>query len=323
MDLTTQMTAVKAAFEAQVVTISLDRIQTPRPPTASAMTSRKFLQILASIATIGLVEPLVVTRIQPAGETYRLLDGRLRYNALQRLNIPDAACLISTDDEAYTYNKHINRLTPAQDARMISKAIDQGVSSERIANVLGLDTNTVRRRATLLTGICPEAAELLAEKVCPATTFSILKQMKPLRQLEAAELMCGQGNYSSAFVRAILAATPENQLELRPPSTRKTDAELTAQLTKLEKELAALQANATLTDERYGVDQLHLTVAIGYVSTLMNNAAVVLWLEQHYLQFANYFQQLKEEADEIVESRRQPRLPFRRPRARPTLVSKP
>ncbi len=318
----TSTTSVKAAFESQVVMLRLDRIHSLRPLPASVPTSRKFLQILASIATVGLVEPIVVVRSQSDTGTYRILDGRLRHEALKLLSIPEAACLISPHDENYTYNKHINRLHPAQDARMISRVIEHGVSRERIATVLGIDSNTVRRRAMLLTGISPEAAALLADKSCPGTTFSTLKLMKPLRQLEAAELMCGQANFSSAFAKAILAATPENQLESRSTSTRKSDVELAAQLAKLEKELAALQSNATMTDERYGVDQLHLTVSIGYVASLMNNGTVSAWLEERYPEFAAHFQQMKDEADATLESRKTPRLPFRRARAQPAPVTK-
>ena len=110
---------------------------------------------------------------------------------MRRLGIDEAAFLVSTDDECYTYNKHINRETPSQDARMISRAIERGVPCERIAVVLSFDQVTVRRRASLLEGICPEAAALLADKNCPGTTFAILKQMKLMRRLQASELICG------------------------------------------------------------------------------------------------------------------------------------
>lgn len=41
-----------------------------------------------------------------------------------------AACLASTDDEAFTYNKRISRLAPIQEHRMILKAIERGVPEE-------------------------------------------------------------------------------------------------------------------------------------------------------------------------------------------------
>ncbi|WP_254358639.1 plasmid partitioning protein RepB C-terminal domain-containing protein [Paraburkholderia sp. CNPSo 3281] len=78
----------------------------------------------------------------------------------------------------------------------------------------GIEVGTAQRWSSLLDGISDGAAALLADKACPATTFKALKQMKPSRQMEAVELMCGQGNFTSAFARAIVAATPPEQLEI-------------------------------------------------------------------------------------------------------------
>lgn len=306
--------SVKAAFETQPVVLSLDTLRSTRPLPITATTSRKFLQILASIATIGLVEPLVVSRVFGEDVSYRVLDGRLRLEALRRLGVHEAVCLISTDDEPYTYNRHISRLTPAQDARMISKAIEHGVSRERIAAVLGIDTDTVRKHASLLEGVSPEAASLLADKSCPRTTFAVLKLMKPQRQLEAVELMCGQANFSSAFAKAILTATPDNQLQPDSTKRRKSNDEIGTQLARLERELATLQANANTTEEQYGIDQLHLTVSIAYIASLMSNQAIATWLATEYPEFATQFREMAKEADTASATRRPPRLPFQRGR---------
>ena len=198
---------LKAAFESQPVMLELNALDSSRALPNTATSGKKFLQILASIAKIGLVEPLIVVRVEDREKSFRILDGRLRVEALRRLGVSQALCIIATDDESYTYNKHISRLTSAQDARMIAKAIERGVPRERIASVLGIEVGTVKRRSSLLDGISDEAAALLADKACPATTFKALKQMKPSRQMEAVELMCGQGNFTSAFARAIVAAT--------------------------------------------------------------------------------------------------------------------
>jgi ParB-like chromosome segregation protein Spo0J len=280
-----KLAPLKYGFESQPVVIPISALRSTRPLPHNALSTKKFLQILASVATVGLIEPVIVTRDVVDPKTYRILDGRLRVEALRRLSRIDATCLIATDDEAYTYNKHVNKLTPAQDARMIARAIARGVESERIATVLGIDVNTVRRRANLLEGICSEAATLLADKNCPATTFSTLKQMKPLRQMEAAELMCGQGNFTSAFATAILAATPHDQLASEAQA-EKSQTELAMQLAKLERELATLQANVAETDELYGIEHLHLAVSAAYIATLLDNSSVAGYIESHYPEFA-------------------------------------
>jgi hypothetical protein len=70
----------------------------------------------------------------------------------------------------------------------------------------------IRRRFRMLDGICPEAVELLKDTTCPMIVFEILREMAPIRQVEAAELMIGQNNFSSMFAKALLAATNEKQL---------------------------------------------------------------------------------------------------------------
>jgi ParB-like chromosome segregation protein Spo0J len=300
---------LKVAFESQPVVLELNALESSRPLPTTAMSGTKFLQILASVATIGLVEPVIVVRVEGIDDRFRILDGRLRIEALRRLGVNDALCLIATDDEAYTYNKHISRLTSAQDARMIAKAIEHGVPRDRIASVLGIEVTTVKRRASLLDGISAEAAALLADKACPATTFKALKLMKPPRQIEAVELMCGQGNFTSAFARAIVAATPPEQLERGAGVRGKRSKEVAEQLSHLERELATLQTTVAQTDERYGIEHLHFTVSAAYIATLLRNERVARWLNDQYPDFATQFETLSQEARDArsVTDSREPR----------------
>jgi hypothetical protein len=57
-----------------------------------------------------------------------LVDGHLRHAALLDLGTREAPCLITDDDEAFTYNKRVNRLATIQEHYMIVKAIERGVS---------------------------------------------------------------------------------------------------------------------------------------------------------------------------------------------------
>jgi len=286
--------SLKATFESQPVVLQVSELSSPRPLPRTATAGKKFLQVLASIAAVGLVEPLIVARVHGNSKGFRILDGRLRVEALRSLHFNEALCIIATDDEAYTYNRYISRLTSAQDAQMIAKAIEHGVSRERIASVLGIEVNTVNRRAGLLDGITPEAAALLADKACPSTTFKALKQMKPLRQIAAVELMCGQANYTSAFARAIVAATPPEQLE--NGGKPKVQNETAEQLIRLERELATLQTTVAQTDERYGIEHLHLTVSAAYIGTLLDNERIGRWLSERHPDFLAQFEVISQDA---------------------------
>lgn len=137
---------VKLAFERDPVVLNLNQIVALKGLRPGTKESRKYAQILSSVRTIGLVEAPVVTPDQKHPGNYFLLDGHLRIEALKDLGINEVECLVSTDDEAYTYNKRINRLAAVQEHRMIVRAVERGVPEERIAEALGLDIVTVRRR---------------------------------------------------------------------------------------------------------------------------------------------------------------------------------
>src|SRR5690606_26225957 len=116
--------------------------------------------------------------------------------ALKDLGLSDVDCLVAPEDDTYSYNKRINRLSAVQDHKMIVRAMERGVSAERLGKALGLSPLTIKHRFRLLNGICDEAITLLADTNCPAKSFDLLRQMKPLRQIEAAELMVGNKNFS-------------------------------------------------------------------------------------------------------------------------------
>jgi hypothetical protein len=116
-----------------------------------------------------------------------LLDGHIRIEVLKDLGIEWVECLISTDDEAFTYNKRISRLAPIQEHKMIRKAIERGVSEEKIALALDLNPRSIVRKAKLLDGICEEAVVTLKDKHCATAVFEILRKMKAMRQIEAPD----------------------------------------------------------------------------------------------------------------------------------------
>src|SRR3546814_2524474 len=99
----------------------------------------------------------------------------------------DVVCLVATDDEAITYNKRISRMAIVQEHKMILKALEKGVSEERLARALNVYITTIRDKRRLLDGICDEVAKLLQDRMVPINTFSELKKLRPMRQIERSE----------------------------------------------------------------------------------------------------------------------------------------
>ena len=165
-----------------------ERFYWPEPFTKKGA-SQKYGQIAASIREVGLIEPPVVARAAGQDGSFILLDGHVRLHVLKEMGETSVICLVATDDESFTYNKRISRLATIQEHKMILRAVERGVSEARIAAALNVNIALIRQKRTLLNGICPEAAELLKARHCPINSFRFLRKMKPLRQIQAAELM--------------------------------------------------------------------------------------------------------------------------------------
>jgi ParB-like chromosome segregation protein Spo0J len=243
--------------------------------------SAKYQQIAHSIAEVGIIEPLMVAPPRTGESQYLLLDGHMRHAILMDRGETEARCLIADDDESFTYNKRINRLATIQEHYMIVRAVERGVSEEKLAKALNLDLKAIKARRTLLDGVCPEVIELLKDKSINPGTFSVLKKMKPARQIEAAELMCSAGNFTSAYAKALLGATRQADL-MHPDKPKRVGGLTPEQMARLERETATVNQDFKALEESYGDDVLNLVVASGYVSRLLGNPAIRRYLEGHY-----------------------------------------
>lgn len=284
---------LKLGFERSSVRIPVDRILPLRVVSDSIRKSVKYAQIMASIREVGIIEPPVVVRDAGEPDTFHLLDGHLRIEVLKELGIEAVVCLISTDDEAYTYNKRINRLAIIQEHRMILTAIDRGVSEERLARALNLNIASIRSRRRLLDGINPQAADLLRDKHVPMNSFRELRRMSLERQLEAAQLMVAMNRYTVTYARSLVAATPESKL-VKKPKAKAVKGLTPEQISLMEQESTKLQTEFKRIERDYGADHLDLVLAVGYVSRLLGNARVVGYLAQAHPEILAEFQKLSE-----------------------------
>ena len=200
------MTRPPLGFIPEPITLALDRILPSRKPPEGLPTSRKFKQIMASMEAVGLIEPLSVGKADKSTGQHILLDGHIRLLALQQLGYTDAPCLIATDDESYTYNNRINRITSIQEHQMLRRAVERGVTPDRLAKALNVDVSQIHKKVSLLEGICPEAIEMLKDQHFSANLGAVLRKMKPTRQVECVELMLTANNMTVAYAEALLAA---------------------------------------------------------------------------------------------------------------------
>jgi ParB-like chromosome segregation protein Spo0J len=280
---------VAAAFEPQVLRLPMTALLPLRTVSPAVKASSKYRQIAASIASVGIIEPIVVARSKTHAGRYLLLDGHLRHAVLVESGATEASCLVATDDEAFTYNKRINRLAPIQEHMMIVRALERGVSDDRLAKALNLDVRGIKRRRTMLIGICPEVVDLLKDRPVNATIFGALRKMRPVRQIEAAELMITAGNFSASYARALLAATKQAHL-VKSDQPKKVGGLTPEQMARMEREMETLQQDMKSVESRYGDDVLNLVIASGYLSKLLGNNRVSKYLQKRHPELLNELQ---------------------------------
>jgi len=272
---------VSVSFDPKGLIVPITNLLPLKQIKISMRSTQKYQQILASVREIGVIEPLIVFPQPTEREVYMVLDGHIRLEVLKQLGETHAHCLISTDDETYTYNKRINRMATIQEHAMILKATRSGVSEERIAKVLKVDVGSIRQKRDLLTGICKEAAELLKNRYMSLGVFGFLKKMKPMRQIEVAELLIATGNYSVPYVKALFAATQSDML-VDPHKHKAVQGLSPEQIAKMEKEMEGLQRELKVVEETHGTQVLNLVLACGYLTKLFNNSRVTRYLGQHH-----------------------------------------
>jgi hypothetical protein len=284
---------VTMAFEPAAVRLPIPDIHPLRQVSSGQKKTAKFMQIEASVREVGLVEPPVVARDRPGKGQYLLLDGHLRLEILKDMGESHVVCLVSTDDEAFTYNRRINRIATIQEHRMILTAIERGVPEERLARALNLEVASLRQKRRLLEGICPEVVEMLKDRHVPINTFTQLKKMVPLRQIEAAELMVAMNKYAVNYAKSLLAATPQTQLTdaAKPKAIQGLSK---GQMDLMERESANLDREFRLAEQTYGCDHLDLVLARGYLARLLGNQRVVRYLSRSHPEILHELQRIAE-----------------------------
>ncbi len=282
--------ALPLAFESATLRITVADILPLRPVPETVKKSVKYAQIAASIEEVGIIEPPVVVRDRPESGRYHLLDGHLRLEILRERGDAEVVCLVATEDEAFTYNKRVSRIAIIQEHRMILTAIQNGVPEERLARALNVNIANIRAKRNLLTGICPEAADLLRDRHVPLNSFVQLRHLKPIRQIEAAELMIAMNRFSTGYAKSLVAASSDSQLvtgRKRPSRGLSED-----QRAIMERESANLDREFKVIEQTYGSDHLDLVLATGYVARLLGNARVVRHLAQFHADILGEFQKI-------------------------------
>ena len=279
--------AAKIGFELQVIQIALGDLLPVRQIKEPAKIQR-YKAIFVSIKEGVLIEPIMAYPQKDVPGKYLILDGHLRWHVLKELGRPTADCIIATDDECYTYNARVSRITPIQEHRMIVKAVNQGVPPERIAGALNIPVRVVKAFMNLLEGINAEVANLLKDKNIAPRTLKLFRRVSGVRQIEIAELMMGAENYTNSYVEALILGTPKDQLT-KPDVPKKRKGFSPENIARMEQEMEMLQRDLKAVETGYGENVLNLTLARAYIRKLLDNANVARFLNTSHAEIYTEF----------------------------------
>ena len=176
---------------------------------------------------------------------------------------------------------------------MIRRAIERGLSAERLAKALSVDVSHIIKKMTLLDGICPEAADLLKDRQFSAEISRVIRKMKPTRQVECVELMVSANNITVAYAEALLVATPTEML-VDGKKPQKLTGVTQEQMSRMEREMANLQGQYKLVEQTYAEDVLNLVLARGYLAKLLDNKSIVRFIKQRRPEVLEQFEVIVE-----------------------------
>jgi RepB plasmid partitioning protein len=164
---------------------------------------------------------------------------------------------------------------------MLIRALENGVSEERLADALNIQVKNIRRRRNLLKGICPEGVDLLRHRQVAFEVFSILGRMKPVPQVEAAEHTIAGSTFSTLFAKSLLAVT---RPEFLVQPTRRPDVLASSRAAQeiLGNETAQLIRDLKAIEDSYGQDALSFTVCCGYFKRILSNPRVESHLSRNH-----------------------------------------
>lgn len=289
---------VTMAFRPNSVKIPIGRILPIKMLPAGTKHTTRYKRVRASMQEVGVIEPPIVFPQKEMRDSYLLLDGHVRLEVAKELGIEELLCLIATDDEAFTYNHKVNQISPIQEHYMIEKSIKGGLSEERIARALDVDPGNIRQKRRLLDGICPEAVELLKTRRIVASALKELKKVKPVRQVEMAEMMIAANNTAASYAKCMVVATPVDQL-VESDKPKHVKGISTDDMSRMERELAMLERDFKTIEQSYGDNMLNLVVAVGYLRKLLDNAPVVRYLSRQHGEILAEFQKIVEAINSV------------------------
>lgn len=181
-----------------------------------------------SIREVGVLEPLLVRRIEPRPPgrffPFELVAGHRRLRAARLAGVPVVPCVVREMDDAQALeaalveNGQREDVTPLDEATAFSRLVELGRSVEDIASRIGRSVGYVRARLRLLE-LVPEVRALLdAERIHVGSALLLAQVSEAEQRAAAADI--GKGRYRPSRKPADAWTTSDVASLLRDRSRR-------------------------------------------------------------------------------------------------------
>ncbi len=94
--------------------------------------------------------------------------------------------------------------------------------------------------------------------------FRELRKVKPMRQIEIAELMVGTNCFSTRYANCLFLATPQEQL-VEPDKPKDLRGLSPEDASRMEREMESLGQDFRLIENSHGRNVLNLVLVVGYL----------------------------------------------------------
>lgn len=274
----------ESEFYIEGVDVALVRLTPFRKRTITDSAMKK---LRATIESVGLIEPLIVT---PNGDDYYILDGYLRFTVLLEMGAELAPCIVLDTKDAYTCNKQVCNITKSQESRMLQKALSV-IDERTIAAVFGLKQMRPRLSKEEASKLHPEIVQAFDEGKISKVCVKEIKNVVPKRQKEILTEIKKSGVTGSNFVRAQVLKTPKTE-RIAESKTHSPWSKQNGERKSLMKKLKTVSEQHDLYSRLYRQYVSDLTKTVIYIRELIAVKAIETFLKAKYPKELAFFREI-------------------------------
>ena len=206
MNAITELPAAEAALELipiSSIRVSRTAVQTLRREHNSA---EKLLELAASIASSGVLQPILVRPVPVSGTIkYEIVAGERRWRAADRAGLAHIPCIVRDCDDRQTLQAQLVENTAREEYSALEEAtgfremlaLEPGLTAETLGARLGKSRSYVYARLKLL-DLIPAAQQALADGSLDASKGLIIARIQGEKmQARALHLVTTQAHYYS------------------------------------------------------------------------------------------------------------------------------